>query len=197
MAVYAVKSTTGPKGLVPVLLVFGAMPRAARTTPAPTQVLRLKAITEAMKAASTEQAKRRLAFALLHLSGPKGKEASDTLRRLPYGSEVLIYRTKPKRWEEPYKYISCDGETVVVQINSGRNVFRSTCVKPYVQPLNGKEPRDTMVDCDDETCDGTTRDFTSNGQGDLGTTPRKVTAKPGSKKEIMFTQPRKDELDFH
>lgn len=50
MALYAVNSTVGPEGLVPMFLVFGALPRPARTTPAPTQLQRQRAIDEAKKA---------------------------------------------------------------------------------------------------------------------------------------------------
>lgn len=115
MAFYAVNSTMGPEGLVPMLLVFGALPRPARTTPAPTQLHRQRFIEEAKKTVSTEQAKRWLSFALRHPSGPKAKEVSARLRSLPPGDDVLVYRTISKRWEGHFKYVSCDGETLVVQ----------------------------------------------------------------------------------
>lgn len=132
MAVFANNSTIGPEGLCPMMLVFGAVPRPARASPAPTQIERQTAIEQAKKEVVKEQAKRRLAFALRHPSGPKGKERSERLRKLPAGSPVLIYRTKTKSWEGPFKFISIEDETAVVQLNRGRKIFRSTCVRPLV-----------------------------------------------------------------
>lgn len=139
-------STMGPEGLVPMLLVFGALPRPARITPAPTQLHRQRVIEEARKAASTEQARRRLAFALRHPSGPKAKEVSAQLRRLPPGAAVLVYRTVSNRWERPFQFVSCDDETVIVQLPRGRRIFRSTCVKPFVRPLDATPPPHQLLD---------------------------------------------------
>ena len=50
---------------------------------------------------------------------------------LPFGATLLVYRTNTNRWEETLKYVTMDGETVVVQLESGREIFRSNCVKPY------------------------------------------------------------------
>lgn len=123
LAVYAVNTTMGPEGITPMLLVFGAFPRPARTTPAPCQIQRQQAVESGRGAAAHERAKRRLAFALRHPSVPIGKEASARLQDLPPGSKVLIYRTKPNRWEGPYNFVSVDGETVVLQLNHGRKIF--------------------------------------------------------------------------
>lgn len=51
MATFAVNSVTGPEGLCPLLLVYGAIPRPARNMPALTQLQRAKAIEEAGTAA--------------------------------------------------------------------------------------------------------------------------------------------------
>ena len=200
MAVYATNCTMGPEGLVPMLLVFGALPRPARTTPSPSQLMRQEAMEQAKKAVATEQAKRRLAFALRHPSSPKSKETSLALQNLPSGSLVLVYRTKSKRWEGPFRYISCEGETVVVQLQRGRRIFRTTCVKPWVKS-NFKRNHDSPCDNDKEedseddtnvykavTADENAADY------NLGTVPRKVNVKRGSKEEEAFSQPRKDEL---
>lgn len=90
MAVFSLNSTMGPKGLVPMLLVFGALPRPARTTPAPTQLVAQRAMEEAKQAASHEQAKRQVAFAVCHPSNPKAKEDSERLHALTSGSKVLV-----------------------------------------------------------------------------------------------------------
>lgn len=44
IAVFAVSCTTGPEGLCPTLLVFGAIPRPALTSPAQTQMERARMI---------------------------------------------------------------------------------------------------------------------------------------------------------
>lgn len=98
-AVYAVNTTIGTEGLVPMLLVFGAITRPARTIQAPCHLKRQEPIKEARKLAAHEQSKRRITFTLRHPSGPKGKEASFRLKKIPPGSDVLVYIMKPKRWE--------------------------------------------------------------------------------------------------
>lgn len=60
MAVKDVNDTIGPEGLFPTLLVYGAIPRPARNTPAPTQLARARAIDNAMDLVRKEQAKRRV-----------------------------------------------------------------------------------------------------------------------------------------
>lgn len=163
MAVFSVNSTMGPEGLVSMLLVFGALPRPARTTPAPNQLSRQGAIEEAKQATSQEQAKCRVAFALRHPSNPKAKEASERLHTLPDDSKVLVFRTTTKSWEGPFYFISTDGETVVVQMKNRRRIFRSVCVKPFVDQGdhlstiqgNNIEPRQRSPDdkcarCDDD-----------------------------------------------
>ena len=113
---------------------------------------------------------------------------------------MLVYRTVSKKWEGPFRYISCEGETVVVQLDVGRKIFRTTCVKPYVLADFGhqsvKIDRDEKGCCDEDKptivntieADGPEDDY------DLGTTPRKVVVKKGSREEKAFAKSRKDEL---
>lgn len=130
MACYAVNSTMGPEGLVPMLQVFGALLRPARSTPAPRQLQRQRAIDSAREAAASEQAKRWVAFALRHPSSPKSKEAAAALAEIAAGSKVLVHRTVSKKWEYPFPFLSVDDETVVVQLPRGRKIFLGVCVKP-------------------------------------------------------------------
>lgn len=124
----------GPKGITPMLLVFGAPPpRPVRTTPSPNQLLRKRAVEEARQAAENEQAKRRVAVELP--SGSKAEETSHILHQVPAGAKFLVYRTKARRWEGPSKFISADGATVVVQLNRVRRISRSTYVKPWIYPV--------------------------------------------------------------
>ena len=128
MAVYGVNSTMGPEGLCPTLCVFGAIPRPARALPAPDQVARAEAIDQTMKDVEKEHARRRLQFGLRY-KGPYGKERED-LDQLTFGAQVRVYRDQDKKWEGPFKFISKEGETVVVQLPHGRRIFRSNVVKP-------------------------------------------------------------------
>lgn len=134
MAVFAVNSTIGPEGLCPILLVFGAIPRPARVGSSSSQIERAEAIDKATKEVEKEQARRRIAFGLRNPSGPKAKESSAILHELPAGSPILVYRHVRDRWEGPHTFISIDKETVVVQTPSGRKIFRSNCVKPWIKP---------------------------------------------------------------
>lgn len=115
MDVFSVNATLGPKGLCPMLLVFGALPRPARSIEAPTQVRRAQVMELAAKDFQREQGRRRISFGLRHTVSPKGAEDVSKLSSLPSGAQVLIYRQKSKSWEGPCRFIEVDGETVVVQ----------------------------------------------------------------------------------
>ena len=130
LAVKAVNDTVGPEGLCPTLLVYGTLPRPARKIPSHTQLQRAKAKDEATKQILKEHAKRKIAFGLKHCRGPKGKEQSSELYKLPAGSPVYVYREVSKSWEGPFPFINIDGETVVVQLPHGRRIFRSSVIKP-------------------------------------------------------------------
>ncbi len=132
LAVKAVNDTIGPEGLIPTLLVFGAIPRPATTEQSKCQMERAKALDLAMDSVRKEQAKRRINFGL-QTKGPKAMEHSEKLRNLPAGSPVYVYRQKSNKWEGPFLFIEIQGETVTVQQPSGRKIFRSTVVKPCVE----------------------------------------------------------------
>ena len=129
MAVRCVNQTVGPEGLCPALLVFGCLPRPARATAAPSQLERSRAFEKAMDEVQRIQAQRRVEFGLRY-TGPYGRERFD-LDNLTFGSKVLVFRDKPNTWEGPYMFMDKDNETVVVQLPSGRKIFRSHAVKPF------------------------------------------------------------------
>ncbi len=129
MAVKCLNDTVGPEGLVPTLLVFGSLSRPARSIPAETQIERAKAMKCATKALTSEYAKSKVRLGLKY-PGPFAGERHD-LQDLQYGAPVLTYRTVDKRWTGPHKFVDLTGETVTVQTENGRKVFRSTVVKPY------------------------------------------------------------------
>ena len=55
----------------------------------------------------------------LRYKGPHGKERQD-LDKLNFGASVPVYREKSREWEGPFKFISKEGETIVVQMPHGR-----------------------------------------------------------------------------
>jgi hypothetical protein len=73
------------------------------------------------------QAEARIAFGLKY-RGPFGNERTD-LTSLVFGTPVRVYREGTKTWEGPFKFISVDGDTVCVEVPSGRRIFRSNVVK--------------------------------------------------------------------
>lgn len=127
MAIYCVNNTVGPEGLCPTLCVFGAIPRPLRQMPAPSQIHRARAIDNAMKEVQKHHAQRKVSFGLKY-RGPYRRERED-LDKLHIGAPVRVFRETSKTWQGPFKFVSKDGDTVVVQLPHGRQIFRSHVVK--------------------------------------------------------------------
>lgn len=172
MNTYAMNSIIGPEGLCPMMLVFGALPRPARSKPSPTQLERATAIENAKKEVEKETARRRIVFALRHPSSLKGKELSAPLRELPDGAPVLVYRPGSKTWEGPHKFLFIDDETVVLKAPPGRKIFRSSCVKPYTASVL--------------TQDLTSPDGTKGHPKAVSTAPRQVKILPCSEGDLRI-----------
>lgn len=167
-------------------------------TPKPSQLQRQRTLEEASKAAEHEQAKRRVDFALRHPSEPKGEEATAALEQLSPGSRVLVYRTKSKKWEGLHRFVSLDGETVVVKTVRGRKIFSSVCVRPYNQTAApSSEEGDCKNAASNKDCKipDDARAYAASDGEYLVTQPRKVTVKPRSKEEAMFAAPRLAKLE--
>ncbi|KAI0994279.1 hypothetical protein K3495_g13903, partial [Podosphaera aphanis] len=127
MAVKAVNDSAGPDGIVPTLLVFGAYPRLTKESPSsPTFNKRAESIRKAMKEIREIKARRLVNDALSTRNGPSSTE---TLA-LPLQSDVRVYREN-KGWTGPYKLISINGETCMIDMPHGPTPFRSVVVKPY------------------------------------------------------------------
>lgn len=129
MAVSATNNTTGPEGLCPTLYVFGAIPRPARTSIAPDQLTRARAIDAAMKEVQQYHTRKKIPFAK-SFKGPYGKEQME-LDCLKLGDKVMVFRKTSNLWEGPFKFISKENETVCIQLPRGRKIFRSNVEKPY------------------------------------------------------------------
>jgi hypothetical protein len=131
LAVKAVNDTVGPEGLFSTLLVFGSIPRPARTTRACTQLSRDSALEKGMREVERIHAENKVAFGLRY-RGPYGRERED-LTRLNMGDEALVYRDASGQCEGLFRFIAIDGDTVTVQLPHGRRIFRSTVVKPVTE----------------------------------------------------------------
>jgi hypothetical protein len=103
MAVKAVNDTSGPDGLVPTLLVFGAYPCITEFDP-PTRstTQRATAIQKAMEEVSRIRARTQVNKALHERNGPSVTDVHD----LPLNSPVLIWREgntgRSGHWTGPY-----------------------------------------------------------------------------------------------
>lgn len=145
-AVKAVNDTAGPNGLVPTLLVFGAMPRIGmNASPTPSQVQRADAVNKAMAELRKLIAKRKVNDALNARNGPSIEGLLP--RSLKLGSEVLVFREKDK-WTGPYRVLAVTDTAVTVDMVNGATEFRSTHVKPYERFI--EHPNDDPMPLDPE-----------------------------------------------
>lgn len=90
MSVKAVNDSVGPDGLVPTLLVFGALPRLGLPSdpPTPSTFKRAVALRKATAAMSKHFAARQVRDALSTRNGPDVTDIHNT----PVGAPVLVYR---------------------------------------------------------------------------------------------------------
>lgn len=132
-AVKSVNDSVGPDGLVPTLLVYGALPRLGLPTdrPSPTAQQRALAVRKATKAMSQHFAKRQVKDALRARNGPN----VSSIHSAPLGSLVLVYRIVRCKWDGPYKLLNRQGETCTLMLPEGPRQYRTTVCKPYHPPL--------------------------------------------------------------
>jgi hypothetical protein len=80
------------------------------------------------------RAERQVNNALNQRNGPSVEAIHD----LPLNSDVLVWREgntgHSGKWSGPFKLIGLERETCKVQLPSGPTDFRTTVVKPYLQP---------------------------------------------------------------
>ncbi len=130
-ALKALNDSTGPDGLVPTLLVYGALPRLGLPIdkPSPTMYERAIAVRKATDEMSKHFASRQVRDALRMRNGPDITDIHST----PIGAHALVYRLHKDKWEGPYTLLDRQDEncTVLLPQPSGPTLFRSTVVKPY------------------------------------------------------------------
>lgn len=127
MAFKAINDTSGPNGLVPTLLVFGAYPRMVESDPpSPTMAHRAAAVAKASEEVRKFYSARQVADALSQRNGPNTTHLHD----LPINSLVLVWREKGE-WDGPFILLGMEGENCRIELPHGQRTFRSTAVKPY------------------------------------------------------------------
>jgi len=110
MAVKAVNDTTGPNGLVPTLLVYGAYLRISNLGPPTLSITeQAAAIRKVMAEIVKLRAKQTINNALHHCNGPN----TTLVHNLPLNSEVLVWR-KSGSWNGPYRLLAVENETCCV-----------------------------------------------------------------------------------
>lgn len=139
LAVVAVNGTVGPEGFCILLLVSGAIPRPARTVSAPSRLERAEIVEIALDEVVKDPFEAKVAFDLRHVKGPKCIGHFLRLPRLLAESSVLVFRTKSKRWEWPFKIVHVEEETVVVQMDHRKRMCRSSGTRPFINPSSAKQ----------------------------------------------------------
>jgi hypothetical protein len=130
-SVKAINETTGPSGLVPVLLVYGTMPRykvAGLDTRLLPNIERFKALKTA-RHEYVQIVNGLRVQALLKTSIPPAAD-----RKLAVGHLVFFWREKEKRYVGPIPILnlSADGTqvTLSVDVDHRSGVFSSDCIRP-------------------------------------------------------------------
>ena len=104
--------TAGYHGLVPTLLVFGAMPRIPIIPmDLPAQMNRMKAMESARKETASVMAKERISKAV-RMNVPSAEDND-----IVFGSCVLLYREKPEdQWTGTYLFLDVKDKIVTIQL---------------------------------------------------------------------------------
>ena len=79
----------------------------------------------------------------LRYKGPYGKERQD-LDKLNFEASVRVYREKSREWNGPFKFISKEGETIVVQMPHGRRIFRSNVLRSVLDGEQEETSQDVI-----------------------------------------------------
>lgn len=138
MVVKSVNDSIGPDGLVPTLLVYGALPRLGFPTdrPTPPTFQRAVALRKATEAMTKHFAKTQVSSAVRTRNGP---DTSD-IHTAPIDSHVLFYRSELDRWDGPYALLEIKWKTCTVLLPppSVPKEFLSTVVKRFIPEIGNE-----------------------------------------------------------
>jgi hypothetical protein len=130
-AVHALNSTMGPEGLVPCLLVFGALPRIPHVNP--THPVSTRRRFTLMRTAREEYtrivAKSRVAAGLNHQPPASADEVYEP------GDSLYEHREKLKSWSGPHLVVSVKDKEVVFDIEGRHAGYNCAKVKRAFVPL--------------------------------------------------------------
>jgi hypothetical protein len=132
MAFKAINDSAGPDGIVPTLLVYGALPRMTEYDAlSPTVLQQSAALKKAIVEIQKLRARRQIANALNTRNGP----STTDIYELPLNSDVLVWcegnTSQPGSWDGPYKLVAVNREDCILALPRGNTTFRSTSVKPF------------------------------------------------------------------
>jgi hypothetical protein len=124
--VFPMNFTLGPDGLVPMLLVYGQLPRVPSLASKPLLTVKQRFSLMATARAEYEQwvSQQRVATGL----SKKQPDAVDRL--LAAGQNVYVYRERQRAWTGPHKIVSVDRKDIVLDLPTGHQHFNVAMVKP-------------------------------------------------------------------
>ena len=131
LAVYAINTSTNPHGLIPVLLVFGVLPRLPDVggTGPKAQSERMEMLNAARQEYDAWVCQRRIDLGIRSRTPSTADEVYET------GDRVYVWREKPRMWTGPFKISSVDGKSVYIKVDSkGPRPFSITRVKRVAEP---------------------------------------------------------------
>ena len=135
MAFKAINDTTGPDGLVPTLLVYGALSRMVEyNTLLPTVAQRSAALKKAITEIQRLQAKRQVNDTLNTRNGP----STTNIHELILNSDILVWYEdntgQSGNWEGLYKLIVINGKSYILVLLYGNIIFHLISVKSFNIP---------------------------------------------------------------
>lgn len=181
MACKAVNDSSGPNGLIPTLLVYGAFPRMSELdAPNATQAQRTVAVKNAMAGLAKVRAKTTINSALSTRNGPD----VSSVQELPINSQVIVFREKGG-WKGPYLLKGITGTTCHLELPSGLTDFRATHVKEYLSPDQVDEEAEEEPEL--EETEGLEAEKNNSPSKDGNADPRRGTRIRAPKKPFFFS----------
>ena len=147
-AVKSVNDSVGPDGLIPTLLVYGAIPRLGSDCdpPTPSMIQRATAVRKATQQITKYFSQRQIRDSLNKRNGPDLR----LLNEVPLGGMILVYRENTRKWEGPFKLLNRSDETLTLMCKDGPKDFRSTSCKPYIRENIHMEKTETSTPASEE-----------------------------------------------
>lgn len=134
LTVFTTNCTVCSKELCTAVLVLDTVSRPERMPLAPTQLERARVTDQATENFEKEQARSRACCGLRYKRIKEVLKFLRSTRKLSDETEVAVYLSCGKARVEPFPSMKISGETVVVQTIYETKIFRSSYVKPLINP---------------------------------------------------------------